>query len=254
MRHLAIYIIYTFIVFSCIAQNKGKLELDSTIDSISSNGDEIGFIISNRYLLYGTIDTVYSDNEKGFSDIRVLDAFYNDSRRFKLSGNLFCNRAGTNCMPLEYVKVSKGDSELNLTYYLTVPSGKGWKYELQPMIRQNLIFDDDSLFLAFEKFVMNFEGQVLNLAKRVVQDYKEIKVKGIDSYFNNQQGAEFVMDFQMRLIISAFYDDACEELLVSLPDDFPELTEGLLGEIYYGWAIIYNVYAKENSKLLIPFL
>lgn len=253
MRILAIYLISIFVFYSCDAQDKSKLELNTCIDSISYQGNDIGFIISNRYILFGKIDTVYSDNEKGFSDFHILDTRYSDNNKYRLSGKLFCDPTRSFCLPKEYVKVRKENVKLNLTYYLTVPCGKGWKYELQPIMRQDLTFNEDSLFLISEKFILKSGEQFLNPKEQVVQDYKIIKDKGINSYFKNQQGAEFVMDFQMRLIISAFYDDTCEKLLVNLPDDFPELTEGLPGEIYYSWAIIYNLYAKENNKPLILF-
>ena len=154
-------------------------------------------------------------------------------------------------MPKEYIKVKKDGEILSLTHILSIPCGREWIYELRPILRQTLKVSQDSLFIISKEFILELENEFPNPTKELIEDYRIIKSRGINDYFRNQQGADFILDFLIRLFISYFYDDACKKLFVNLPKDFPGIIEGLPGEIYYSWAVIYNIYAKENNEPLI---
>ena len=78
---------------SSIKQNMNDSHIDSFKNDIISKGDDIGFVIANRYIIHGKLLKVYSENEKDLKSIHILDTRSNyKGNPYWIGGLLFCNK------------------------------------------------------------------------------------------------------------------------------------------------------------------
>lgn len=241
--------------FNCLGQQVQETNFTYYKKDLVSKGYEIIYTASDRYIACGKIDTYsFRKEENVFNDFHIIDTDPGDlNGSYWLDNKLFCDLSGDFCMP-KHIKVEQDSNVFSFINLMRLPIGENGEYRTINILKTKIVFGEKEIQSYNTEFILNFMLNCPNTDEKTIADYYTIKKKGVNSYLTNESGLDYLTDFITRLYINAFFNDKCRSILVNVNNDFPDLTEGILGEMYYSWAVIYNIYAKQNKKRQIPFI
>jgi hypothetical protein len=252
-----IIIINTFLMlfFNCIGQQMQETNFTYYKKDLVSKGYEIIYTASNRYIVFGKLDTTYfSKDDSVFYQFDIIDTKPSELQdNYWLDRKLFCDLSGSFCM-FKQIKVKQDSNVLSFINFVEVQLDKNGGKRTCNLTKTRIVFGEKEIQSYNTEFILNFMLNCPNTDEKTIAEYYTIKKKGVNSYLTNENGLDYLTDFITRLYVNAFFNDKCRSILVNVNKDFPDLTEGILGEMYYSWAVIYNIYAKQNNKRQIPYI
>lgn len=233
-----VIILNFFLISNCLAQDNNYKHIAECKDAIIDEGLEIGFILADKYIIHGYVDTVYTPDLKIVSFCRIMDCNINEN----IAGKLYCvfKEDYIFCLPFK-VEIEKTDSVLNITHYGRLPYGKNWLLLDIPVYEQSIFFNSDTIYKISEKCILKPKNISKQQHDEAIKEY--LILKGYDSI--DYLDTDSVATVFLKLFLCAIdgYTD-CSNIFINLERNIPGSTVGLLGDIYWRWIGFYYLYNK----------
>lgn len=242
-----------FLTYSCINQNnkvnktelikKDPYEIDSLrIDSIRkelhSRGTEIIYFLSNRYIISGILDTVYSQNYKKVQYFGIWD--YKTNKYIDFISDTTIREF----FSLPYtVQVQVNDTIIKMTHLGKLPYGDNWEDKVIPVYEQSLKFGKDTIYRIYGKCILKAKEVSKKEYEMVMKRYWELKNKTTEYYPMDDGCAALII--KLFLCSLNGYPD-CKDMFFNIEKYLPGSTHGYVREVYDIWLGMYYLYSKEN--------
>lgn len=237
-------------VISIFVVSNGCLQTDieDCKKQITDEGLQIGFELSNRYLIHGYVDTVYSPEIKEVSFFRLMDCHTGQN----IVGRFFCfeNENYRFDMPSTTL-VNKEKSRVNITHYGVLPYGENWALATVPVYKQTLEYNRDTIYRVSSEWILEAKVISYQQALEVINEYEYLKGRGKD-VFTNQEGIDALSLMILKLFACSIGsdDETCRDIFLNLERYFPRSTEGILGDIYWRCYGIHSIIFNNSSTSL----
>jgi hypothetical protein len=224
--------------YSCNAQNKSENLITQGEKIVKNRGLEIGFILVNRFIISGNIDSVFSNYEKEISYFNLYDC------KTEKYIDLLCSEKVNEffCLP-STVMVNVTKSCIKIIHIEKLPYGKNWELINVPIFEQTFSIKNDSICRDSAKCIL-YSKKISNKQKEeVIGLFNEIKNKNKKEYDVTDPIAELIEKLFVCSINN--YSD-CKEIFLNLEKYLPGSTEGYITEVYSRWLGIYFLYSNRN--------